>query len=52
MQIFEHYISSYSHIFGQNASKLHFLYPSKLVEYEYMKKKNVEKNPQTFFRGE
>ena len=50
MQIFEHYISSYSHIFGQNASKLHFLYPTKLVEYEYVKK-NVEKFP-TFFRGE
>ena len=50
MPIFEPYISSYSHIFGQNASKLHFLYPTKLVEYEYVKK-NIE-NPPTFFRGE
>ena len=42
--IFEPYISSYSHIFGQNASKMHFLYPTKLVEYECIKN-NVEKSP-------
>ena len=49
MPIFERYISSYSHFFGQNASKLHFLYPTKLVEYEYVKK-NVEKFPNIFQR--
>ena len=42
MPIFEPYISSYSHIFGQNASKLHFLYPTKVVKYECIKK-NAEK---------
>ena len=47
MSIFEPYISSYSHIFGQNASKMHFLYPTKLVEYEYVKK-NVEKSSNIF----
>ena len=51
MPIFEPYISSYSHIFGQNASKLHFLYPTKLVEYECIKK-NVEKNLPIFYREE
>ena len=49
MPIFEPYISSYSHIFGQNASKMHFLYPTKLVEYEYVKK-NVEKSSNIFQR--
>ena len=29
--IFEPYISSYNHIFDQNATKLHFLYSTKLV---------------------
>ena len=47
MPIFEPYISSYSHIFGQSASKLHFLYPTKLVEYECIKN-NVEKSPNIF----
>ena len=42
--IFEPYISSYNHIFGQNVTKLQFLYPTKLVEYEYVKKK-FEKSP-------
>ena len=40
--IFEPYISSYNHIFGQNAAKFHFIYPTKLVAYEYVEK-NVEK---------
>ena len=47
MPIFEPYISSYNHIFDQNATKLHFLYPTKLVGYEYVEK-NVEKIPQHF----
>ena len=47
MPIFEPYISSYSHIFGQSASKLHFLYPTKLVEYECIKN-NVEKSSNIF----
>ena len=34
--IFEPYISSYNHIFDQNATKLHFLYPTKLVGYKYV----------------
>ena len=45
--IFEPYISSYNHIFDQNATKLHFLYPTKLVGYKYVEK-NVEKIPQHF----
>ena len=32
-------MSSYNHIFDQNATKLHFLYKTKLVGYEYVKKK-------------
>ena len=47
MPIFEPYISSYNHIFDQNATKLHFLYPTKLVGYKYVEK-NVEKIPQHF----
>ena len=42
--IFEPYISFYIHIFGQNARKFLFLYPTKLVAYEYVKK-NYEKIP-------
>ena len=38
MPIFEPYISSYNHIFDQNATKLHFLYLTKLVGYEYLEK--------------
>ena len=36
--IFDQYSSSYKLIFIQNASKLHFCYSTKLVEYEYVKK--------------
>ena len=36
------YASSYNHIFIQNTSKLHFLYPARLVGYEYVEE-NVEK---------
>ena len=39
MPIFEPYISSYNRIFDQSATKLHFLYPTKLVGYEYVEKK-------------
>ena len=46
--IFEPYISSYNHIFIQNTSKLHFLYPARVFGYEYVEK-NVEK-AQTSFR--
>ena len=42
--IFEPYISCYNHIFDQNATKLHFLYPTKLVGNEYVEK-NIEKIP-------
>ena len=45
--IFEPYISSYNHIFDQNATKLHFLYSTKLVGYKYVEK-NVEKILQHF----
>ena len=45
--IFEPYISSYNHIFDQNATKLHFLYPTKLVGYEYVGKMS-KKSPNTF----
>ena len=34
--IFEPYISSYNHIFGQNVTKLHFLYPTKHSGYYYV----------------
>ena len=51
MPIFEPFMSSYNHIFDQNATKLHFLYTTKLVGYEYVKKK-YWKNPPKFFRGE
>ena len=44
---FDPYASSYNHIFIQNNSKLHFLYPARLVGYEYVKK-NVEKILQCF----
>ena len=44
MPIFEPYISSYNHIFDQNATKLHFLYPTKLVGYEYVGKM-LKKSP-------
>ena len=40
-------MSSYNHIFDQNATKLHFLYTTKLVGYEYVKK-SIEKIPQNF----
>ena len=33
MPIFKPYISSYDHIFGQNTTKLPFLYPTKLFWY-------------------
>ena len=42
--IFDPYIISYNHIFDQNAKKLPFLYPTKLVGYKYVEK-NVEKIP-------
>ena len=48
--IFEPYISSYNHIFDQNATKLHFLYPTKLVGYEYVEKM-LKKSP-NIFRGQ
>ena len=48
---FDPYASSYNHIFIQNTSKLHFLYPARLVWYEYVVE-NVEKITQPFFRGE
>ena len=38
MPIFEPLISSNNHIFDQNATKLHFLYPTKLVGYKYVEK--------------
>ena len=44
MPIFE----PYNHISGQNASKYHFLYPTKLVAYEYVKK-IMKKSPNFFF---
>ena len=44
---FDLYASSYNHIFIQNTSKLHFLYPARLVGYEYVEE-NVEKIPQHF----
>ena len=47
---FDPYASSYNHIFIQNTSKLHFLYHTKLVGYEYVDK-NLEKIPPKFFRG-
>ena len=47
MPILDSYTSSYKHIFIWNTSKLHFLYPTKLVEYEYVKK-NVKKIFQYF----
>ena len=33
---FDPYASSYDHTFIQNTSKLHFLYPARLVGYEYV----------------
>ena len=45
--ILDSYTSSYNHIFIWNTSKLHFLYPTKLVECEYVKK-NVKKISQYF----
>ena len=47
MPNFDPYTSSYNHIFIQNTSKLHFLYPARLVGYEYVEE-NVEKIPQHF----
>ena len=47
---FDPYASSYNHIFIQNTSKLHFLYHTNLVGYEYVDK-NPEKIPPKFFRG-
>ena len=44
---FDPYASSYNHIFIQNNSKLHFLYPARVVGYEYVEK-NVEKILQYF----
>ena len=44
---FDPYASSYNHIFIQNNSKLHFLYPARVVGYEYVEK-NVEKILQHF----
>ena len=38
LPILDSYTSSYKHIFIWNTSKLHFLYPSNLVEDEYVKK--------------
>ena len=35
MPIFKPYISSYDHIFTQKTIKLHFLYPARIVGYEY-----------------
>ena len=49
MPIFEPYISFYIHIFGQNARKFLFLYPTKLVAYEYVKK-IMKKSPNFFLR--
>ena len=45
--IFEPYISSYNHSFDQNFTKLHFLYPTKIVGYKYVEN-NVEKILQHF----
>ena len=36
MPNFDPYASSYNHIFIQNTSKLHFLYPARLVGYDYV----------------
>ena len=47
MPNFDPYASSYNYIFIQNASKLHFLYPARLVGYENVEK-NVEKILQHF----
>ena len=47
MPNFDPCVSSDNHIFIQNASKFHFLYPTKLVGYEYVEK-NVEKILQHF----
>ena len=44
---FDPYASSYNHIFIQNTSKLHFLYPARVFGYEYVEK-NVEKILQHF----
>ena len=51
MPIFEPYISFYIHIFGQNARKFLFLYPTKLVAYEYVKK-IMKKSPNFFWDEE
>ena len=47
MPIFEPYISSYNHISGKNVTKLHFLYQTKLVAYEYVD--NIIKKSLNFY---
>ena len=47
--IFEPYISSYNHIFGQNVTKLHFLYPTKHSGYYYVWF-FVKQSPHPFFK--
>ena len=44
---FDPYASSYNHIFIKNTSELHFLYPARLVGYDYVVE-NVEKIPRLF----
>ena len=48
--LFDSYPSSCGHIFMENTRKLHFLYHTNLVGYEYVDK-NPEKIPPKFFRG-
>ena len=48
--LFDSYPSSCGHLFMENTSKLHFLYHTNLVGYEYVDE-NLEKIPPKFFRG-
>ena len=45
--LFDSYPSSCGHLFMENTSKLHFLYHTNLVGYEYVDK-NLEKIPPIF----
>ena len=48
--LFDSYPSSCDHLFMENTSKLHFLYHTNLVGYEYVDK-NLEKIPPKLFKG-
>ena len=49
--LFDSYPSSCDHISTENTSKLHFLYHTKLVGYEYVDK-NPEKIPPKFLEDD